>query len=117
MLTSRRNNCGTGTLAFKMTVLLRPKMAVDHATLKQHTVRRDVDNLARSRTRIWSHSTNDDRRWETMTMVRPRAMRMQIGAHHCFTFRIERACSFVEDQDARVVDECACNREPLALST
>ena len=73
--------------------------------------------LPSSRTRIWSHSVKDDKRWETRTMVRPLRDAQQIGTHNGFAFRIERTRRLVEDQNARVVDQRARDRQSLGLST
>ena len=49
-------------------------------------------------------------------MVRPLAMRMQVGADHRLALRIECAGRLVEDAEWRIVDQRACDRQPLLLS-
>ena len=51
-----------------------------------------------------------------MTIVRPRGDAQQIGVDHRLALGIERAGRLVEDQDARIVDQRARDREPLALA-
>ena len=76
----RRDQCRAMTLALKMTVLLRPQLPIDRAAFEQHAMR------AQSRRPCpapspgsESHSTRLAKRCETMTMVRPCAMRCRLA--------------------------------------
>src|ERR1700720_2308735 len=71
-------------------------------------------SLPCSMTRIWSQSVNDARRCETMTIVRPDAMRVRLALTTA-SLRVEGARPLVEDQDSRVVDQGAGDRDPLLL--
>ena len=51
-----------------------------------------------------------------MIIVRPLAMRMQIGTDDRLALRVERARRFVEDEDGRIVDQRARDRQPLLLT-
>jgi len=79
-------------------------------------VRTEVVDLPSSMTESdqnWSGTTD---RCETMTIVAPWPMRKQIFVHRRLALRVERAGGLVEDQNARIVDQRARDRETLALS-
>ena len=109
-----------GTVTFEMAVLLRPELAIDRAALEQHVCGAMSTTLPCSKTRIWSHSVSDERRWETMTIVRPLGDAQQIGGDHRLALRIERARRLVEDQmrgswiSARAIaSRCLCPPDRL----
>src|SRR5215831_4255694 len=104
-------------LIFEMAVLLRPELPVDAAALQEKTVRRDVDSLAVFQDKDLvavdqgrQAMRNDDH----CPAVRDA---QQIGIQDRLALRIERAHCLVEDQDARIGDEGARDRQPLPLSS
>ena len=99
-----------------VTVLLRPELAIEGAAFKQCAVRRDVYQLA-----LLQHQDlvafgqrgqtvgDDDHGPAACNSV-------QVGVHQRLAFRIERAGGLIQDQDARILDQRAGNRQALLLA-
>ena len=75
-----------------------------------------AETLPRSSTRMASASISVDSRCETMMTVRPSPMRRRFCADDRLAVRIERARRLVEDEQARIGDERAGDREALLLA-
>src|SRR5215472_12375827 len=105
----------TQPLAFEVTVLLRPELAVDGTAFEKHVVRRDVDDPALFQDEDLV-AIDQGRQAMRHDHHRPTARdAKQTGVQQRLTFRIQRAGRLVEDQDARIGDQRACDRKSLPL--
>ena len=97
-------------------VLLRPELAIDRAALEQRAVRGDVHDLA-----LFQHQdlvAFGERRQAVGDDHHGPAARdaQQVGVDQRLALGIERAGGLVEDQDARIGDQRARDREALPLA-
>ena len=105
------------TMAFKMPVLLCPELPINRAAFEEHVMRRKIDNLAKLQ---HENAVAIDKAGQAMRdndHGAPVRNALQIRAEHGLALRIERAGRFVQDQDARVVNQSTSNRQPLFLPT
>src|SRR5207237_4511980 len=97
-------------------VLLMPKAAVDVAAVEQFLVRADVVNAAalEDEDRIRIHQRGEAVRDNNQGAALRDAQ--QVGVDDRLAVRIERARRLIEDQDARITDQRAGDRETLPLA-
>ncbi len=92
------------------------QLAYKPPSAEQLLVGAALDNRPRSMTRIRSAARMVLRRWAMTMLVRPAMTRFRASWIRDFGFAVEVAGGFVQDQDARVLEDYPCQGDALFLA-
>src|SRR5690348_5683782 len=102
--------------AFKVAILLRPEVPIDRTAFEKHVMRRKIDHLAELQNEnvVAVHQASEPMGDDDHRPALRNAL--QIRAEYSLALRIECASRFVQDQNARVMDQGASDSQTLSLT-
>src|ERR1700722_4401641 len=104
------------TLTVKMAILLGPELAIHGAAFEQDPMWRNVHHLTLLQHQnlvAFGQRRQPMRHDDHCSAARDT---QQVGVDQRLTLRLERTGRFVKDQDTRIRDQRARNRQPLLLA-